>query len=212
MKTNKKTLTALLALTLMFSTYIAAVWAGTGSIRIDPPLPYMNGNPADFTIWVQGKDDACDPIIFLVMTESSYLGLQDGATVEWDGGSATLGPWHMEDTNGDKVPPGTSKGAGYTVGSLKDHLDTSGPIYWDTARILGDSIETGEIYEISVGLASESPEMLVYILGKSDCGGDYDMRVTPTDPGFVIPEVPIGTLLSALTMLGAAGLFKLKQK
>ena len=55
--------------------------------------------------------------------------------------------------------------------------------------------------------------MLVYVMGKSDCGSDtYDMRVPPTIPGFVVPEIPIGTVLSVLTMLGVAGLSKLRQK
>ena len=212
MKMNNKSLIVLLTLTLIFSTYVAAVWAGTGGIRIDPPLPYMNGSPADFTVEVKGKDDACNPIVFLVMTEACYNSLHADVIVSWDGGFITLNDWKMENTDGDKVPPGTSSGAGYTVASLKDHLDTSDPIYWDTAPIIGSALEAGEEYEITVGLASDSPKMLVYVLGQSDCGGDYDMRVPPTIPGFVIPEVPLGTLLSALTMLGAAGLYRLKEK
>ena len=103
-------------------------------------------------------------------------------------------------------------GAGYTVASLKDHLETSESIWYAWAHILGENIVPGEIYEITVTMASSSPEMLVYIMGKSDCESRiYDMAVPPTIPGFVVPEIPIGTVLSVITMLGAAGLSKLRR-
>ena len=49
--------------------------------------------------------------------------------------------------------------------------------------------------------------MLVYILGKSSdsesLGELYDMRVPPTIPGFVVPEIPLGTISAIATMMGA---------
>ena len=208
---NKKILIAILAFTLIASTYISAILAPpTGVLRIDPPLPYENDSPADFTIWVQGQTTACNPIILLVMTDSCYQGLSGDVTVDWGDGPVVLSPWINENTNGDKIPVFASSGAGYTVASLKDHLETSESIWYAWAPILGDEdIDPGETFEITVSMTSDTPEMLVYIMGESDCdSGVYDMAVPPTIPGFVVPEIPIGTALSVLTMLGAAALYR----
>jgi hypothetical protein len=211
---TKRTLIAVLAAVLIASTYVGAILAPpTGVLRIDPPLPYENESPAEFTIWVQGRTTACDPHVLLVMTDSCYDGLVPPVTVDWPGssGPTVLDTWINMNTNGDKVPPEASPG--YTVASLKDHLETSESIWYAWVPILGESIVPGETYEITVSMESDTPEMLVYILGKSDCGSCvYDMRVPPTIPGFVIPEVPIGTVLSILTMLGTAGLFRFKRE
>ena len=210
---NKKTLIAILALTLIVSSYVVAISAGTGSLRISPPLPYENESPADFTIWVQGKDTACNPIILLVMTDSCYDGLSGPVTVAWeDGTPGVVTGWTNENTNSVKVPPFASNGAGYTVASLKDHLETSESIWYAyiyAMDIGGENIDPGETFKITVSMTSDTPEMLVYIMGESECGsGVYDMAVPPTIPGFVIPEVPIGTVLSVITMLGAAALYR----
>ena len=211
---KKKTLIAILMLTLIASTYASITLAQpTGVIRIDPPLPYMTESPADFTIWVQGQTTACNPIILLVMTDSCYQGLSGPVTVEWEGGGPiAIGPW-TESTTEDKIPDFASEGAAYTVASLKSHLETSGSIWYAWAPILGgEDIDPGETFEITVTMMSDDPNMLVYIMGESDCGsGVYDMAVPPTIPGFVVPEVPIGTLLSIFTMLGSASLYKLRR-
>ena len=215
MNYNKKTLIALLTIITIFSTYVGLVMAGTGSIRIHPALPYMNESPTGFTIWVQGTTTAFDPIILLVMTDSSYQGLTPPVTVTWgSSGSATLGPWTDMSTNGAKIPDFASNGAAYTVASLKDHLETSEKIWYAWAPILdGDIVPGEEPYKITVHMDSTKPEMLVYIMGKSDSeSAEYDMAIPPTIPGFVIPEVPLGTVLSLVTMLGTAGLYKLKRK
>jgi hypothetical protein len=210
MNSNKSLTLSVLALTLVLSAYISIAFAGTGSLRIDPPLPYMNESPAEFTVWVQGQDTAYNPIILLVMTESCYNGLSGDPEVEWTGGSITLSTWNMETTNGVKVPPMASNGAAYTVASLKDHLDTSEPIYWSYAAILGGPIVPGETYELTVHLESSELRMLVYVLGESNEGSVYDMSVPPTIPGFVVPEVPLGTVLTLATMLGIAGVYRLR--
>ena len=179
--------------------------AGTGGIRIDPPLPYGSGSPATFEVWAQNGDDAIDPHIFLVMTESCYDGLSGPVIVEWLGGSVSLPKgtdWTKETSNGVKVPPGTSPGAGYTVASLKDHLNTSGAIYWAFADLWDGTLgSTKQILNITLG--SDSPEMLVYVLGKSGSDTAFDVRVPPTIPGFVVPEIPLGALSTIATMLGA---------
>ena len=212
----KKGLTiGVLALTLVLSVYASVAFAPpTGVLRIDPPLPYMNESPAEFTVWVQGVSTAYNPIVLLVMTESSYNGLSADPEVEWDGGSIVLAtPWEMETSNGVKIPPAASNGAAYTVASLKDHLETSEPIYWAIADILDGPIVPDETYELTVHLESNAPRMLVYVLGESEEGsGVYDMSVPPTIPGFVIPEVPLGTVLALATMLGTVGVYKLRNR
>ena len=198
---------------LLVSSFIVSVFAGTGSLRIDPPLPYMNESPAEFDIWVQGVDTAYEPIILLVMTDSCMDGLSEDPMVKWnDGaGSVTLDSWTEETTNGVKVPPGASNGAAYTVASLQDHLDTSESIHWATAPILDGPIVPGETYKITVYMDSDDPKMLVYVLGKSEGSEVYDMSVPPTIPGFIVPEVPIGTILALVTMVGTAAIFKYKK-
>lgn len=197
------------------STLRVTAYAGAGSIRIDPPLPYASETPAYFTIWVQGADAAYDPHIFLVMTNSSYHGV-GSVKVTWDGAiwvDVPPGTWIMADSNGQKLPPLASNGAGYTVASLKSHLSTSDPIYWAFVSILdGHPLATGTNYTIGITLESTDPSMLVYILGKSEGSNDFDMRVPPTIPGFVIPEIPFGSLAVLASMIGAMGLYILLKK
>ena len=214
---NKKTIYyLLLTITTLTLSTITIANAGTGSIRIDPPLPTMTKSPATFTIWVQGTESAYHPHVFLVMTKACYDGLSGDVTVSWVGGSGgpvTVTGWKEETSNGVKVPTSSSPGAGYTVASLKDHLGTSGNIYWVIAPILDNNpLVPGETYEISVSMGSTNPEMLVYVIGKSSGSEVFDMVVPPTIPGFVVPEIPLGTIASLLSMAGSAVLFKLKKK
>ena len=202
-----KRINSILILTLLtaISLFTVPALAGTGSIRIDPPLPYGSDSPAVFEVWTQGGVDANDPHIFLVMTEACYDGLVAPVVVEWDGGSVTLPKgtdWTKETSNGVKVPPGTAPGAGYTVASLKDHLNTSGAIYWAMADLWEGPLN-GTKQTLTITLESGSPEMLVYILGKSGSDESFSIRVPPTIPGFVVPELPIGAIGSIVTMLGA---------
>jgi len=200
MRIQKSTLVSICAIAMM----VVMVYAGTGSIRIDPPLPGGETSPAIFELWVQGGHTVTDTHILLVMTDLSYAGLDD-VVVVWDGGSITIpkgDDWTKETSNGVKVPPGTSSGAGYTVASLKDHLGTSDPIWWAFVDVLDGNLGA-ENKTITVTLTSTDPEMLVYILGKSDGETVYDERVPPTIPGFVVPEVPIGTITTMIAMMGA---------
>jgi len=192
---------------------------GTGTIRIDPALPFMSGTEADFEIWVQpGGDPTADPHIFLVMTEDSYLGLTGDVTVDWGGGDSlvlTIKAWIKETVPGTKVPPYTTPGAGYTVASLKDHLGTTGPIYWAFASILDDGADlTTSPVTITVTLPSDSPRMLVYILGKTSNPHPSDLfnnKVPPTIPGLVVPETPWGTITALVSTLAALALFTVKR-
>jgi hypothetical protein len=202
----KKMLVVLLALTAVTFT-ISFAYAGTGSIRIDPPLPYMSESPAEFEIWVQGTTTANDPHILLVIPESC-LGCD--VEIEWTGGSITITDWDAPTAK--KVPPDASHGAGYTVASLKDHLETSEDIWYAFEPILGEPLVPGETYYITITMSCEDPKMLVYIMGKSGCSSKFDMCVPPTIPGFVIPEVPMGTLMALASMIGTVGIYKLRRK
>ena len=195
---------------LLLATPIAYAQGGTGSIRIDPPLPDMSASPAEFIIWAQ-SGTAYEPHIFLVITESCKIGLTGDTIVSWDGASSPLiieeGDWMgPEINNGDKRPTDTTPGAGYTVASLKSHLDTDEPIYWIFEPILEGPL-TSENETITISLHSSNPKMLVYVLGKhEEEASEYDDRVPPTIPGFVVPEIPLGTLMGLVSMFAALAL------
>jgi hypothetical protein len=211
MRRSKTYFILVAALTLL--TISTPVFGQTGSLRIDPPLPTMTGSPADFDIWAQ-SGTANDPHIFLVITEACFDGLSEDVTVSGGGDSVTVletdwvGPLT---TNGDKYPPGASEGAGYTVASLQDHLGTDGPIYYAFKSILGGATLTSTKVPITVTLASLDPEMLVYVLGKSPGQGEYDMSIPPTIPGFVVPEIPMGTIMGLASMIVALAIFAKRQ-
>ncbi|MHA2169708.1 MAG: hypothetical protein ACXAB7_07420 [Candidatus Kariarchaeaceae archaeon] len=195
---------------MLLATPLAFAKGGTGSIRIDPPLPDMTASPAVFEIWAQ-SGTAYDPHVFLVITESCKIGLTGDTIVSWTGASSPLtieeGDWIGPETNnGDKIPTPTTPGAGYTVASLKDHLDTTEALYWIFEPILEDPL-TSEKETITISLHSSNPEMLVYILGKhEEEATEYDDRVPPTIPGFVVPEIPLGTLMGLASMFAALAL------
>jgi len=75
---------------------------------------------------------------------------------------------------------------------------------------------TGTPQDFTVTLPSTDARMLVYVLGKTEeSDGEFDnfiRKVPPTNPGFVIPEVPFGTIAIFLAMLGALGIIAIKKK
>lgn len=213
----KKAIGLFVAIALVSVLCSTALAQGQGLIRIDPhgsyyPEAVMLSSPATFTVYVESGGDAYDPHIFLVMTESSYNGLTGDVTIDWGDGPSpdlTITSWNMETDNSVKVPPDTDSGVGYTVASLKDHLDTDGPIYWAFEPFLDSSI-TETPTEFTVMLPSDSPRMMVYALGKAEETDTlFSNRVPPTQPGFVIPEV--GTLLMALASLSAFVIYGIKR-
>lgn len=204
--------------------------SGVGTIRIEPhgsyyPEPIMLLSPATFNVSVQpGGDPTCDPHLLLVMTSDSYNGLTGDVTVNWtDLVDLTVTAWSMETVNENKVPSGVpiASGTGYTVAALKDHLNTSDPIYWNFSRILDGSSLTQEKQDFTVVLPSSDPRMLVYVLGKPGeyvngaivCPGseaEFNNRVPPTHPGFVVPE--LGTIFLAGSSFGGLALYALRKK
>ena len=209
----KKSKTIVLGLVLlMFSSGVVMVFADTGGIRIDPTLPIGLDSPADFEIWGH-TGDAYDPHVLLVMTASCKDGLSGEVVFSWAGGSTgAITEWNLEAGVG-KVPEDTTNGAGYTVSSLKSHLETDEDIYWAFVSILdGETMVQNQHYKVTAEMTSSSPSMLVYIMGKgSDDAELFDMRIPPTIPGFVVPEAPLGAIGMITLLLGAAAAFAYKR-
>jgi len=193
----------LLATIVLLATPIA--FAGVGSLRIEPPLPIKSKSPATFEIWAL-SETAYFPHILLILPESCYIGLTGDTVVSWSGASSPLtikksdwiGP---KDDNSLKLP--LSASPGYNLATLQSHIPTSDPIYFVFEPILEVPI-TSSKETITITLQSTDPEMLVYILGKqTEESTYYDIRVPPTIPGFVVPEMPLGTLMGLASMLAA---------
>ena len=209
---------------------VPSVIAGTGGLRISPQWPIMVSSPATFTIWAQSAD-SYDVNILLVITQECFDGMpiSPATSVGLQYGGPLIGFTKDDFTGvtgmgGVNVPPGeTTPGARYTVASLKDHLDfglsealeSDDTIYWAMASLAHADFDplTTTPREISVEVDCEDPRMLVYLLGKSVNDATlFDMKVPPTNPGFLVPEIVVGSLMAAGTMFGALGLFAYKKK
>jgi hypothetical protein len=124
-------------------------------------------------------------------------------TVEYPAGGLTVGILASAFTgvtlNSEIVTPtGTTPWAGYTVASLKDHLD-----YDLTARARN----------ITVTIECGNRKNAGLLVRKSEDGANlFDMRVPPTNPGFIVPEIAIGSIMAVSTMIGALGLYTYKKK
>lgn len=191
-------------------------------IRITPHSSYygepiMLSSPATFSVYIQSGENAADPHIFLIMTETCYKGLTGSVTVNWTKtDSITITTWNKETVNSKKVPPGTANGIGYTVASLKSHLVTTEPIYWAFEPFLSGPI-TKTPTQFTIVLPSTAPRMLVYALGKSypsltvaACTPLFNNRVPPTQPGLVVPEL-VPALLS-LASFSALAIYAVKRR
>lgn len=178
-----------------------------GTIRIEPSNPTMISSPATFSISVT-QHPADDPHILLVMTKACHNGLTGSVQVTWTGGSASFSAANFTAAKTGKVPPSTPD-ADYTVASLQDHLGVphSEDVYYALGPFLAGPI-TQTAQTFTVTLPSTAPRMLVYAIGKSST--DFDNKVPPTIPGFVVPE--LGTILLALASFGALGLYSLRRK
>jgi hypothetical protein len=236
---KKVILIPIILLILSFATPALAT-GGTGQIRINPALPIALKSPATFTVSVT-SGESYSPHLFLVITTACYNGLVGNVVVTWKGGSVTFlkSDFAPDNKNGDKIPPGTTDGAAYTVGSLKSHLNVANAVYWAFKAFLSGPL-TKDPQSFTITFSSASPKMLVYALGKSapdkichdnSCIGDscfgtgcfetscfgqcsdntlFDMKVPNTIPGFVLPEAaPI--LLSA-GCFAALGFYAVKRK
>jgi len=234
---KKAILIPIMMLILSFASPAFAC-TGTGQIRINPALPLTLKSPATFTVSVT-TGESYSPHLFLVITTACYNGLKGNVVVTWKGGSVTFlkSDFAPDNKNGDKIPPGTTSGASYTVGSLKSLLNVANTVYWAFKPFVSGPL-TKNPQSFTITFTSTSPKMLVYALGKScpdkssfcnyfgdSCFGNgcfnicfnkcsetslFDMKVPNSVPGFVLPEAaPI--LLSA-GCFAALGFYAVKRK
>jgi hypothetical protein len=208
-----------LALVMVASTFLISP-ALAATIRIEPHgsyfgLPVMQTSPATFFVSVTGQaaNPTTDPHIFLVMTETSFSSLTGNVTVSWnnDTESSTITAWNMESVNSVKVPLDTTPGTGYTVAALRDHLNTTEPIYWAFAPFLRGMEITHTAIPFTVTLPATNPRMAIYVLGKTVGSELFDNRNPPTQPGFVVPE-PATIAAASVSIAALVGYALLKRK
>jgi hypothetical protein len=224
----------LVILAVVIMTAVASipfVYGQTGGLRISPAWSTMVSSPANFTVWAQSAD-SYDVNILLVTTEECYNQFADApnvvATVDYPDGGFTIGftknAFNAATNNSLKIPPNAESGAGYTVASLKDHLDynssiplgSNDTIYWAMALLSHIDFDPLTTTPLNITVSEEgcsNPRMLVYLLGHSEDNADlFDMRIPPTEAGFVVPEIPVGSIVAAATMFTALGLFAYKRR
>ena len=221
-ETELKKYVMLVTVLLLISIPCVVADAGTGGLRISPAWPVMVGTSYTFDVWAQ-TGDVYDVQVLCVITQECYDGMPDHPTtaVTVDGATGdTLTKDDFNDVtlNSADVPPGAT--APYQAASLKDHLDyglavplgAGDTIYCALSEVVFDPL-TGTHQDLDVTLDSTEPRMLVYLIGNAvDNSGALDVRVPPTNPGFVIPEVAIGSIMAAAAMFAALGLFVYKRK
>jgi hypothetical protein len=205
---------------LVLSFVVVPAFADT--IRISPNGDYwgsiMLASPATFYANVTGSNGAGthDVNLLLVIPKSCYDALTDTVTVSWAAGSntLTLGGWTAGSVdvtwtgavsdNGVKLPPTALNG--YTVASLKDHLDTDEAIYWAFVPILdGAILMDDDGIPFTVTLPSDEPKMGLWLIGQNPDSNEFDNQTPTTQPGFVIPE--LSTIFLATSSLIAFALF-----
>lgn len=212
----KKYLVLLMVLSLVTIPCVMA--NGAASPRISPQWPVMVESPYTFDVWAQ-TGDVYDVQVLLVVTQECYDGMpSSGDVVTVDGSGVTKAAFTGVTLNSADVPP--TAGAPYKAASLKDHLDyglavplgASDTIYWALSPVVFDPL-TATHQDLTVTLDSTDPRMLVYLMGNTEDGsGLLDTRTPPTNPGFMIPEVAIGTIMTVAAMFTALGLFAYKKK
>lgn len=226
-----KKLTVLASFLIMLSIFALSVYSfsansqpsttcigGTGEIRIEPhssyyPLPVMLSSPATFNISVTAHK-AYNPNILLVMTNASYQGLTGPVVVKWPGGSTSfpIASWTAVDS-GYIPPSGTTEGARYHVPTLKDHIgvnETDDDTLWYVYGPFLSGPITTTPQEFNVTLPSTAPRMLVYALGKSKCSTLFNMKVPPTRPGFIVPD--LAPALLSLASFSAFAVYALRRR
>lgn len=203
----------------------------TGGLRISPQWPIMVSSPSTLTVWAQSAD-SYDVNVLLVTTEECYNQFADApnvvATVDYPAGGYTIGftknAFTAATVNSEKVPSDATEGAGYTVASLKDHLDyglstpigSDDTIYWAIAPLAHADFDPLTTTPVNITVSEEgcsNPRMLIYLLGKSVNDATlFDMNVPPTNPGFMVPEITAGSIMALTTMFGALGLYSYRKK
>jgi hypothetical protein len=203
-----------LVIFLTLAAISSVAYAGTGAIRLDPhssyyPQPVMLKSPATFNVSTT-NGNSYDPHILLVLTDAAYQGLSGNVVINWTGGSITIPKGNFTMASDQKIPPGTTNGAGYTVASLRDHIGSTGTLWYAFEPILNGPLSENKV-PFTITLTSTHLRMLVYVLGKSCLTADlFDMKVPPTQPGLVVPEPSV--LLSIAGSFGALALYAVKRR
>ena len=191
----------------------------TASPRISPLWSTMVESPYTFDVWAQ-TGDVYDVQVLLVITQECYDGMLDGNVVTVDLVTALTKADFTANAvilNSANVPTGATNP--YTVASLKDHLDYGGDtiepgdtIYWALSEVVFDPL-TGTHQDLLVTLDSTELRMLIYLMGNNeDDTFLLDTRTPPTNPGFMVPEVAIGSIMAVAAMFTALGLYAYKKK
>ncbi|MGB9693950.1 MAG: hypothetical protein ACPLYF_03820 [Fervidobacterium sp.] len=226
-----------IAVLLVALTFIAPIRVqasdrdgATGALRIEPhgsyyPRPVMLSSPATFNITAIDHETVYCPNILLVMTNASYQGLTGDVKVEWDGGSISFPKASftaVSDNNASVPPSGTTKGARYKVSSLKEHIGVNGTaddtLWYAYGPFLSRPVnQTAQ--EFTVTLPSTNPRMLVYAIGKilsshslfdTCCCWEFNTKVPPTQPGFVVPD--LAPVILATASFSAFGIYGIKRR
>ena len=185
-----------LSLTLLLFTATCVHVYSTGLLAISPYWPSMTSTHEVFEIWVKNGVTAYYPQLLLVMTDTCYLATTQ-VEIDFENndlGVITIPAGAFAMASSVYVPDGYPTGIRFTVASLKDHLGIGGTtqsIYWILVDFpSGATINGLTKYPVEITLDSTSPKMLVYVYGKSvdSLAADYDMKVPPTNPGFMVPE------------------------
>lgn len=212
----KKYLMVILGVLLISIPCVMA--GGAASPRISPMWTVMVESPYTFDVWAQNAD-VYDCRVLLVVTQECLDGMPTAPTaaVTVNGATLTKDDFTSATLNSDKVPPASTNG--YTVASLKDHisyglddpLDSEDTIYWALSDVVFDPL-TDTIEDLEVILDSSELRMLIYLMGNlEDNSGLLDTRTPPTNPGFMVPEITLGSIIAVATMFVALGLYAYKK-
>jgi hypothetical protein len=196
---------------------------GQGSIRIephafDPPDPVTLSSPASFNVTVNKNKIAYNPQLLLVTSYKCLEDLSGPITVSWD----WIGPYYtsigLDKSSFIEVDPKSNSpqnkwippeinifGKIYEASSLASHLDSGENTIWycylDMPVNDDKIIDTDEYVKLTVTVPSNSPRLLVYVFGDKS-------KVPNSRPGFVIPEVALGTIMAVASMMAALSLRK----
>jgi hypothetical protein len=206
---------------------IPCAMAATGGLRISPQWSIMVESPYEFTVWTQAGN-GYDVHILLVVTDLCHASMPStGAVVVKQDSTviATFGEGEFTSetgTGGVYIPPEALTDCPYQASNLKSHLsyglseplEPEDTIWWALKPLNSpDFNPLDETEVIEVTLNSDNPRMLIYLMGKNDVSATkLDNRVPPTNPGFMVPEVIIGSIMAVAAMFTALGLFAYKKK
>ena len=199
---------------------IPCVMAQTASPRISPYWTVMVESPYTFDVWAQNAD-VYDLQVLLVITQECWAGMPahptTAVTVDGATGDILTKDDFIDVKSGD-VPPSANNP--YQAAALKDHLDygladpldSDDKIYWALSEVVFDPL-TATHQDLDVTLDSTEPRMTIYLIGNTqDNSGLLDTRTPPTNPGFMVPEIAIGSIMAVASMFTALGLYAYKKK